>query len=195
MPRDGSATRRRLLDAAAEEFSRYGIAGARVDRIARAAKANKAQIYAWFSSKEGLFDAVFAEHLNLVLEMVPFDPFDLAGYVTRLYDAYLERPAVVRLALWARLERKPTGDVLAGATDAVPDKVDAVRAAQVAGLVDPDMEPHDVYAMVIGLSLAWSPASPTVAAGPGDDVAEHDRRRSALAAAARRAFRADPTEG
>ena len=112
MPRDGSATRRRLLNAAAAEFSRYGIAGARVDRIAAAAGANKAQIYAWYSSKDGLFDAVFVEHLKLIVDLVPFDADDLPGYAVRLYDAYLDRPEIVRLAVWARLERMPTGDLL-----------------------------------------------------------------------------------
>ena len=189
MPKDGSATRRRLLDAAAAEFSGHGIAGARVDRISAAAEANKAQIYAWFSSKDGLFDAVFSEHLALILGMVPFDAFDLPGYVVRLYDAYLERPEIVRLAVWARLERVPTGDLLTAVADEVATKTAMVRSAQDAGLVDPELDPRDVYPMVIGLSLAWSPASPTIAADPADTAAEHDRRRAALAAVVRRAFR------
>lgn len=189
MPRDGSATRRRLLDAAAAEFSAHGIAGARVDRIATAAGANKAQIYAWFSSKDGLFDAVFAEHLALILEMVPFEPRDLPGYVARLYDAYVRRPAVVRLAIWARLERTPTGDLMTVVADDVEAKIDAVRAAQADGLVDPDLDARDVYPLVIGLSLAWSPASPTITADPADAAAVHERRKTALSAAARRAFR------
>ncbi|WP_226365720.1 TetR family transcriptional regulator [Pseudonocardia sp. ICBG162] len=189
MPRDGSATRRRLLDAAAAEFSTHGIAGARVDRIATAAGANKAQIYAWFSSKDGLFDAVFAEHLALILEMVPFEPRDLPGYVARLYDAYVRRPEVVRLAIWARLERTPTGDLMTVVADDVEAKIDAVRAAQADGLVDPDLDARDVSPLVIGLSLAWSPASPTITADPADAAAVHERRRAALSAAARRAFR------
>jgi AcrR family transcriptional regulator len=189
VPRDGSATRRRLLDAAAAEFSRYGIAGARVDRIAAAAGANKAQIYAWYSSKDGLFDAVFVEHLTLVVDLVPFDADDLPGYAVRLYDAYLDRPEIVRLAVWARLERMPTGDLLTAAAAEVAAKTAAVRAAQEAGIVDPDLDPHDVYAMVIGLSLTWSPASPTVTAAAGDERRDHDRRRAALAVAVRRAFR------
>lgn len=190
MPRDGNATRRRLLDAATAEFSRYGIAGARVDRIAAAAGANKAQIYAWYSSKDGLFDAVFAEHLALVVHLVPFDARHLPGYAVRLYDAYLERPEIVRLAVWARLERLPTGDLLTVAADDVAAKTAAVREAQEAGVVDPGLDPHDVYAMVIGLSLTWSPASPTVAAAPADAPGEHDRRRTGLAAVVERAFRA-----
>jgi AcrR family transcriptional regulator len=50
MIRDAEATRQRLLDAAAEEFAARGIAGARVDRIAQAARSNKAQIYHYFGS-------------------------------------------------------------------------------------------------------------------------------------------------
>ncbi|WP_433782841.1 TetR family transcriptional regulator [Actinomycetospora sp. CA-101289] len=185
---DGQATRRRLLDAAAAEFARYGIAGARVDRIAAAAPANKAQIYAWFTSKDGLFDAVFAEHLALIVDLVPLDATDLPGYAVRLYDSYLERPEVVLLATWARLERVPTGDLLTPAADDVASKLAAIREAQDRGLVTADTAPADVYSMVIALSMAWSPASVTIAAGTGDDPAEHERRRTALAAAVRGAF-------
>ncbi|WP_345409211.1 hypothetical protein [Nonomuraea salmonea] len=31
----------------------------------------------------------------------------MPGYAVRLYDAYLDRPQLVRLATWARLERTP----------------------------------------------------------------------------------------
>jgi AcrR family transcriptional regulator len=141
------------------------------------------------SSKDGLFDAVFGEHLTLIVDLVPFDARDLPGYAVRLYDAYPERPEVVRLALWARLERVPTGDLLTAAVAEVATKTAAVRAAQDDGIVDPDLDPHDVYAMVIGLSLTWSPASPTVTAAPDDDRSDHDRRRARLAVAAARAFR------
>ena len=185
---DGQATRRRLLDAATAEFARYGIAGARVDRIAASAQANKAQIYAWFSSKDGLFDAVFVEHLSLIVGLVPLDATDLPGYAVRLYDAYLDRPEVVLLATWARLERVPTGDLLAVAADDVAVKLARIADAQQAGLIDPEPAPADVYSLVIALSMAWSPASVTVAASTDDDPAEHERRRTALAAAVRGAF-------
>ena len=45
MPGDAQATRGHLIAAAIEEFSARGLAGGRVDRIAAAAHANKAQIY------------------------------------------------------------------------------------------------------------------------------------------------------
>jgi TetR/AcrR family transcriptional regulator len=44
-----------LLDAAAREFAARGFAGASVDRIAAAARLNKAMIYYHFTSKAGLY--------------------------------------------------------------------------------------------------------------------------------------------
>src|SRR5579862_2089136 len=50
-------TRARILDAALTEFSAYGLAGARTDRIATAAGVNKALLYYYFESKENLYGA------------------------------------------------------------------------------------------------------------------------------------------
>ncbi len=96
--RDGEQSRRRLLEAATAEFAAYGIAGARVDRVAAAAKVNKAQMYGWFGSKDGLFDAVLAHHLHRIVDVVPLTPHDLPGYAVALYDSYLTDPELVRLA-------------------------------------------------------------------------------------------------
>ena len=53
--RDPERTRQRILGAALEEFSRYGLGGARVDRIARRAGANKRMLYYYFGDKDRLF--------------------------------------------------------------------------------------------------------------------------------------------
>ncbi|HEX6974103.1 MAG TPA: TetR/AcrR family transcriptional regulator [Vicinamibacterales bacterium] len=52
---DAPGTRERLLSAAAAEFSARGFAGASVDRIARAARVNKAMIYYHFANKAALY--------------------------------------------------------------------------------------------------------------------------------------------
>ena len=103
--RDSAKTRARLLEAATEEFAAHGIAGARVDRIAAAANANKQLIYAYFGSKDQLFDAVLTGRFRALTEDVPFAPDGLAGYVGRLFDYLVEHPEVMRLATWAGLER------------------------------------------------------------------------------------------
>ena len=87
-----------MLDAAAAEFAAHGIAGARVDRIATASKTNKAQMYAYFRSKDGLFDAVFREQLEAIVGNVALEADDLPGYALALYDEYLVRLELVRLA-------------------------------------------------------------------------------------------------
>jgi AcrR family transcriptional regulator len=59
--RDAERTRKRILEAATEEFARYGLGGARVDRIAARARANKRMLYYYFASKENLFLAALEE--------------------------------------------------------------------------------------------------------------------------------------
>jgi len=55
MPRPARASPDRILAAAALEFAARGFAGARVDRIARRARVNKAMLYYHFKSKDRLY--------------------------------------------------------------------------------------------------------------------------------------------
>ena len=59
--RNAEQTRAAILRAAIAEFSRDGVAGARTDRIARAAHVNKALLYYYFKDKQALYGAVL-EH-------------------------------------------------------------------------------------------------------------------------------------
>jgi TetR/AcrR family transcriptional regulator len=52
------ATRAAILAAAARIFAKKGLAGARTDSIAAAAGVNKAMLYYYFKSKDGLYEAV-----------------------------------------------------------------------------------------------------------------------------------------
>jgi TetR/AcrR family transcriptional regulator len=54
-------TRARILDAATNEFSANGLAGARTERIAEAAGVNKALLYYYFRSKQELYNAALEE--------------------------------------------------------------------------------------------------------------------------------------
>ena len=188
MARDGAASRRRLLEAAAAEFAEHGIAGARVDRIAAASGVNKAQMYGWFGSKDGLFDAVFDDQLHRIVDSVPFDADDLPGYAVRLYDSYLRAPELIRLTSWNRLERVPTGDLLEGHADLTRPKLDAIARAQEQGRVVPGLRPDEVYSLVIALAGTWSPVSGTYTASAQEDLADHERRRAALRLVVHRAL-------
>ncbi|WP_329360136.1 TetR/AcrR family transcriptional regulator [Streptomyces sp. NBC_01483] len=152
MPRDSSATKARLLDAAFTEFATYGIAGARVDRIAEAAGANKRLIYAYFGNKEQLFDEVLRRAMTAGAESVPFDVEDLPGYAGAIFDHLVARPDLMRLRLWRLLERPSTTGL---EPDAFRSKAAEVAEAQQRGEVAQDMEPADLLTMVLAAAQAW----------------------------------------
>jgi len=74
-------TRKNILRAAIREFSVHGLAGARTDAIAESAKVNKALLYYYFKSKEGLYAAAFEEIASAVVErtLAALDPGHSAG--------------------------------------------------------------------------------------------------------------------
>lgn len=152
MARNADLTRARILDAATAEFSARGIAGARVDRIADAAACNKALLYSYFGNKDQLFDAVFAALVARFVAEHPIDAANLDAYAGELVDSYLERPELVRLALWDRLERDGAGmrspELLA--TDAA--KVAAIADAQASGAASARFHPDEALALVTVLA-------------------------------------------
>lgn len=60
-------SRARILTAAAAEFAARGFDGANVDRIARAARLNKAMIYYHFRNKAALYSEIFRDLIETVL--------------------------------------------------------------------------------------------------------------------------------
>lgn len=105
---DTERTKRLLLQAATAEFCQYGLAGARVDRIAAAAGVNKERIYQYFGKKDALFDAVIATQLHAVIDEVPIEgsgPAAMADYAGRLFDHHMADATLPRLLFWEGLER------------------------------------------------------------------------------------------
>ena len=187
MPPDSSDTKRRLLAAALQEFAQHGLAGARVDRIAEQAKANKRLIYAYFGNKDELFDTVMAHSLGVLSDAVPFAADDLPGYAGALFDHMVAHPALVRLTLWKMLERPAVSEL---ETAAYRPKVHDLAAAQQRGTVRADLTPVDLLMVVIGVVASWFTASPSLhalAAPAPDRLAEH---RAGLVASVERICRA-----
>ncbi|MEV0406144.1 TetR family transcriptional regulator [Actinoallomurus sp. NPDC050550] len=104
MAYDAEDTKRRIFAAATAEFAERGLAGARVDRIATAAKANKQAIYLYYGSKEKLFAAILRAKLEEVCVSISIDPDAVAESVGQMFDWYQEHPELIRLLLWEALE-------------------------------------------------------------------------------------------
>lgn len=159
MPPDATATKRRLLEAAHDEFAKHGLAGGRIDRMAETAQVNKRLIYVHFGNKNELFDLVVARCIAELAEAVPFNARDLPEYAGELFDYLIEHPKVLRLTGWAQLERpEPTS----AEQDSYRPKLEAIAAAQQAGVVNAETEAADVLALVLGLTTAWSNAAPAL---------------------------------
>lgn len=160
MPRDSTATKLRILDAATAEFAAHGLAGARVDRVADRAGANKQLIYAYFASKEGLFDATLEFHLERLLDEVPFDADDLPGYAVALVDFGLAHPELLRLLHWHQLERPGELARLEQTAGSTRRKVEALAKAQAAGTVDATLAPDELLAVILGVVQAVDDPEP-----------------------------------
>src|SRR6478672_5348684 len=102
--RDAERTEAGILAAATAEFARYGLGGARVDRIAERAGANKRMLYYYFGSKEALFLAVLEESYAAIrsaerdLDLEHRDPREaLKRLVAFTWRYYLEHPEFMTL--------------------------------------------------------------------------------------------------
>lgn len=105
---DTERTRQLLLTAAIDDFAARGLAGARVDAIARAAGVNKERIYQYFGDKQGLFEQALLHSLRDMLEATPIDgqgARSIGEWAGRLFDHLHAHPALARLLAWESLER------------------------------------------------------------------------------------------
>jgi AcrR family transcriptional regulator len=185
--RDPEATKARIFEAAVAEFARHGIAGARIDRIAASAKANKQLIYAYFGNKAELFSQVLGKCMVDLASAVPVDPDDIDGFVDRLIDYHGAHPELLRLLFWEGIEY---GD------RELPDeaerqehyrrKVAAVEDGQTRGVITDAIPPRDLLLLLTALAN-WAVVVPQmrrILAGTHDT--DRDRLRASIKEAARR---------
>src|SRR5437016_1592327 len=103
----GPSSRDRLLTAAAREFAARGFDGAKVDRIARLARVNKAMLYYHFANKAALYREILREAFGGVAMSVeavresPGAPDDqLRRFIEAVGTISQERPHFP--AMWLR---------------------------------------------------------------------------------------------
>jgi AcrR family transcriptional regulator len=190
--RDPERTRARILDAATGEFARYGLGGARVDRIAAAARANKRMLYYYFGDKDALFGAVLEhayrsirsaeQHLNLL-------DVDPVGGVRRLveftWSYYLQHPEFLTLLNSENLNRgryvKGSRRVRATNSPLVATLGEILRRGARAGTFRAGVDPVQLYISIAGLSYFYISNSHTLSVAFGRDLAGPRARRARLA--------------
>lgn len=184
-PRDAAATKARLLHAATEEFAEYGLAGARIERIADRAGANKRLIYVYFGDKDRLFDAVVDDQAQAMVKAVPLNDGELVAFAVARFDYVLANPATRRIAVWRAFERAEPTDA---ETASYRQRLDAVTTAQREGRLRADIPAADLFAIVLRMTESWLSAPPALQAAVTDEPLSSDRlgrHRTALLAAVR----------
>ncbi|MEU6558282.1 TetR family transcriptional regulator [Nocardia nova] len=188
---DTDTTRDRILTAATDEFAQYGIAGARIDRIARRAKTSKERLYAHFRSKQQLYRFVAERELVAMLEATRLDAEDLPGYAGRVHDYFMANPDHLRLMHWNLLEvtdADAPGDPFQEAVrQTMRSGIEQLTLAQTAGHLDPVWDPIDIMVLVnqIALAWAWQPGVIDLVDGQVRNPSIAARRAAIVAAVAR----------
>ncbi len=145
-----------------------------MDRIAEAAGCNKAMIYAYYASKDQLFDAVFDALIVRNMHDVPVDVHDLPEYAARLFDQYRKYPEVLRIGIWDRLERDAAGMKIKAVLEANEYKVNAISKAQQAGHI----RTHFPAAVLLELILALTQTHSNLEEGSSGDLGHAKRRQT-----------------
>ncbi|GGE33391.1 putative TetR family regulatory protein [Pullulanibacillus camelliae] len=176
--RDAEATKERILETAMKEFSSYGIAGARVDRIAKQAKCNKNLIYIYFENKETLFTTVLQKHLTRVYEEITFTPEDLPGFAAKVFDWAMAHPDILRLMEWNKLENKTESFTERAA--AQDKKIKMIKNAQNVDLKKTTFTPEFLLSAIMTLATAWAGINPFAMSLDSDDQKKLSQTRTAI---------------
>lgn len=189
---DVEGTKRKILDAATQEFADRGPDGTTIERIAKLAKVNKERVYNYFGGKPELFAQILREQLAVAAQTVALqsdDPDSVSAYTGRLFDYHRQNPVLVRLLLWEAL----------GYTEEVPDehlrresygiKTALFSAGQAKGTLTDEFPPDVLNFLLLAVAGYWA-AMPQVArmitGSSANDADETARRRASVVKAALR---------
>ncbi len=154
--RDRQRTRKRILDAAAKEFSKRGFDGARISEIARRAGASKQLIHHHFRGKEALFLEVHDLKFRPSVQWEETLPENPAEAIAERFNKRAKDVDYLRFLTW---EAASTGNAPVPGEAERQHRISvygaAIRAMQAAGLMPADMD-HKMIQLTI-LALATYP--------------------------------------
>ncbi len=165
-PRDPVRTKRDILLAAREEFVEHGFEGARVDRIAERAGANKRMLYHYVGNKEALYARVLhdayldirsGEHeLNLGSLPPRLAMEKLVGFT---FDHFRANPWFIRLLATENIQRgayvRTIADIRSLNAPLVGRIAQVLAEGEATGIFRPGVDPLQLYITVTGVSYFY----------------------------------------
>ncbi len=139
--RDPERTKARILDAAIEEFSAKGFAGARVSEIAARAGVNQQLIAYYFDGKEGLYRELGRRWRAYEAQAFP-DDMDFAEMIKHYVRASVDPHLGGRMLAWEGLADTGVDDEDAQERNTrLQHEVEQIRQRQRAGELDDRLDP------------------------------------------------------
>jgi len=189
--RDPERTREAILAAAETEFAAKGLSGARVDAIARRARANKRMIYHYFGSKDRLYAAVLERVYaarrgsERTLDLAHLDPQAAIRALVEFNFAYAEaHPEFIRLVnnenLYGARHLRGSNRVRALHSPLLEMIADILRRGAEQGVFRRDVDPVQLYISIAGLGYFYLSNNATLSAVFGRDLStpmEKSKRR------------------
>lgn len=157
--RDSEGTKSDILLAAMHEFSEYGDSGARIDRIAHRANANKSLIYSYFGNKEKLYAHALREAYAQIrrgekeLDLDQLEPTEaIRKLIQYTMDHYLKAPWFLRMLATENLRRGKTIENIADIAELQSPLIKqlslALERGAKAGIFREDVDPVDLYILI-----------------------------------------------
>lgn len=188
--RDADKSQQAILAAALGEFSRHGLAGARVDRIAEAAELNKRLIYYYFTSKDDLFLAVLENaylHIREAEKQLHLQDLPPAQAIRRLteftWEYYLAHPEFLTLLNSENLHQAKhlarSGKVRQMNSPLIATLGDILERGRKEGIFRGGVDALQLYVSIAGMAYFYLSNHHTLAAVFGGDLmtpkAHHER--------------------
>jgi len=190
--RDPEGMRLRILEAAKQEFSAHGLAGARVDRIAAKAGANKRMLYYHVGNKddlylavlEGAYDKIRSEERGLDLEHLA-PPEAIKRLIDFTWGYFLRNPEFLSLLQTENLARakhlKRSTKVKSMHSPFVEMIRTVVRRGVESGDFQVAVDPVQLYISIAGLCFFYLSNSATLSVIFGRDLLAKDAKDERLA--------------
>ncbi len=184
--RNPDETRRRLLDAATKEFCDHGFHGARIDRIAARAGANKRLLYAYVGDKEQAYLQVLEQAYQEIrsgermLNMERMSPEEGMRTLARFTFQHFQRhPNFIRLLIGENLNEARFLKRSAVIQDMHSPLVDQIRAllkrGETEGVFRKSVDPVQLYILIAALGFFYLSNRYTLSTIFGMDLMSSER--------------------
>ncbi|MBU6454333.1 MAG: TetR/AcrR family transcriptional regulator [Cyanobacteria bacterium REEB67] len=160
--RDADATKASILDAAEEEFGRYGLQGARTEAIAAQTGVTKAMIHYYFENKENLYREVLRrtfsrrslqiESLNLPA-MTP--PEALAAIFRDLLAEIFKHPTIASILVFESLQNRGKYYREISVASLYSPLMEVLERGVAGGYFCPKLDPRHTSVNLVGMAVFY----------------------------------------